>query len=170
MSLFKARVFQNSLFKQMRWWVSKPEKAYKALCCSESGEIGIQILPLGTGFLLSKESSRAWRFISDLAIRFEEIEGRLLPIGERSYVPLDPQGKLNAAEKAKLSIKSSKDATTKTVVLDELDSIAAREHGIAVTKVRDASAGGDAAAMFRVALLMSGIILVLIVIAHTIWK
>ncbi len=170
MSLLKARVFQNSVFKQLKWLVSAPEKAYKYLLISETAEIGIGMLPMFTGELVSHESQRAWRQIATLACAIVGVDGRLLPISERTYLPLDPFNTLAEEEKKKLAQESELSADKKSVVLGELDSIASREHDKAVAYLRNSEAKRQAAAMFKLVMVICGIIIVGILILNQIKK
>ncbi len=166
MSLFKARIFRNSLFKQFKFFFSAPEKSFRYLLISETGEVGTGLLPMITGFLVSHDTQRVWRMVSDLTCLVKGMEGRMLPISEREYLPLDPHGKLGEEAKKYSTISTleiDKDGT-KTVKLSELDSISSREHDKAQAILRNSSAKREAAAMFKTAMIVCGIILVLIVI------
>lgn len=175
MGLLKARIFQNSLFKQAKWLVSAPEKAYKYLLVSEAGEIGIGMLPMPTGFLVSHETRRVWRMISYLSVKIKGVEGRVLPLGERSYVPLDPNNQLAEEDKQKFAEEDETKLANgqprgHTKPLSELDSIAKREHDKAMSNIRNSEAKRQAAAMFKTAMIMCGLILLVIVIWSMIKK
>ena len=168
--ILKSRVFQSSIFQQAKWLISTPIRSFKVLFVSETGDIGIALMPLSTGFVLQVALQRAWRMVHDLTIKMPGVDGKLLPITERSYTPLDPHGKLTVEETKQLAEQTEFDAKDKTVKLGELDSIAAREHDKAVMTLRSSWAKRQAAAMFKLAIVVSGIIIVLILIVYTVKK
>lgn len=167
--LAKMRVFKASIFKQFTLFFGSPNRVTSTLFIGEEGEVGIEIMPLNVGFALQPEKQRAWRTINDLAVRIEGMEGRYLPVGERSYMPLDPYNRLPAETKIKVKKKSEMDEK-KNVVLGELDSIARRERGKAERNLRDSLNKREAAAMFKSAITFGGLIIILVVLAKVIWK
>ncbi len=170
MSIFKARIFQNSLFKQAKWLVGSPTRSFKCLFVSETGDIGINILPMNTGFVVNRETQRVWRMISYLTCTIPDVEGRLLPVAERCYVPLDPFNHISNKDKVKLSQESTVDEKTNKVILSELDSIGIREHDKAISAVRNSEAKRQSAAMFKTAMIVCGLIIVIGLTWHFIRK
>ncbi len=169
--IFKMRIFQNSIFRQAKFLVSSPERAFRYLLATETGEIGLGLMPVTTGFLASHKTRRVWRMISYLCVKISGVEGRVLPICDRTYAPLDPFGQLSEDDKKNFSTDTSiSEDKEKTIVLSELDSIAAREHDKAVANLRNSEAKREAAAMFKTAMIVCGIILVLVLIWSMIKK
>ncbi len=78
---------------------STPARATKGLFVSETGNIGLKLLPLGTGFAYNDEAKWAWGVVNALKVSLRGVEGEVLPISERSCVPLDPYNVLSKEDR-----------------------------------------------------------------------
>ncbi len=77
------------------------------LFISEHGTKSIEILPMDTGFVWSDELKMAWNVIHALKVRVEGYDQLVLPITEKSRIPLDPFDHFKADEVRQLaSIKT----------------------------------------------------------------
>jgi len=108
MSIIKWNIFRASWIKQISYLVSTPDRSQDAVMISESGVISRELLPLGTGFISGAKAKMAWLVLHPLKVRICGKDGNIednqvLLISERSYLPLDPFGKLSAREKANLA-------------------------------------------------------------------
>jgi len=102
MDLFKFNLFQHGWIKQAKFLVSTPQKAQRVLGIMETGNVGIEPVPLQTGFIKASGEGvkKAWASIHALKLqvyKFGQPTGResVLAISERSYKPLDPLLKMS---------------------------------------------------------------------------
>ncbi len=167
--LAKMRLFQASLFKQMLVIFGSPVESVNSIKFDETGEVGIVAMPLNTGFLIELSKQRAWRMVHLSLGKIVGTEGSYLPIGTRSYMPLDPWNRMPEETKKKIG-KKSRVNEEKEEELGELDSLARREHGKAVRNLRDSRSKREAASMFKTVMIVSGIIIILVVAGKMIWK
>ena len=97
MDLFKINLMQHGLIKQAKFLVSTPQKAGKVLAIMETGVVGIDYLPLHTGYLEAQGEGvkKNWANISTLKHKvyrngIPTDEPDVLIISERDCEPLDP--------------------------------------------------------------------------------
>ena len=110
MNLSKWPIFKAGIFRQAKYLVSTPQKAQDALEILETGSVGIEPLPMQTGFLTApgKEVKKAWANVHALKVQIYK-DGKpterlaAIPISERSYIPLDPLDILKQKAKEKLA-------------------------------------------------------------------
>jgi len=110
MALRNWPIFKAGLFRQAKYLVSTPQKAQAALEILETGAVGIEPLPMQTGFLTapSKDVKKAWGNMHALKVQIYK-QGRptdnpaAMPISERSYIPLDPLGVLKPKDRENLA-------------------------------------------------------------------
>jgi len=110
MNLSKWPIFKAGVFKQAKYLVSTPQKAESALEILETGVIGIEPLPMSTGFLRAPDPTvrKAWANVHSLKVQIYQDgvptdEAAALPISERSYIPLDSLAMLKTKDKEKLA-------------------------------------------------------------------
>ena len=110
MDLFKINLMQHGLVKQAKFLVSTPQKAQRVLGIMETGNVGIEPVPLQTGFIKASGEGvkKAWASIHALKLqvyKFGEPTGTesVLAISERSYKPLDALNVLTQKEVEKLA-------------------------------------------------------------------
>jgi len=101
MDLLKFNIFQGSFFKRIKFLFSSPAKAQDVFLISEAGTVGIEPLPMQTGFVSADEIKKAWVVEHDkkCAIWKNGVPtGRtlVLPISERTFRPLAPYQQLIA--------------------------------------------------------------------------
>lgn len=110
MGLAQWPIFRAGFFRQAKYLVNTPQKAQSALEILETGVVGIEPLPMQTGFAKApdKEVKKAWANIH--ALKFQVYKNgqptdreAVLPISERSYKPLNPLGLLSEEEIGKLA-------------------------------------------------------------------
>jgi hypothetical protein len=110
MNLSKWPIFKAGIFRQAKYLVSAPQKAQRVLEILEDGTIGIELLPMQTGFLqaTTPEVKKAWAMVHALKLQVckngQPLEGEtVLVISERSYIPLDPLNILKEKDREKLA-------------------------------------------------------------------
>jgi len=110
MDLLGLNLWKFNILKQAKYLVSSPQKAQKVLEILETGVVGIEPLPMQTGFMkaVSPEVKKAWANIH--ALKFQiynngkpSQDEAALVISERSYTPLDPLNTLKQEERQKLA-------------------------------------------------------------------
>jgi len=104
MSILKINLWKIGLFKQVKFLISPPQIAQSALYHSEMGMVSLVQLPSHTGFLSADADKKAWKAEHILKLRIlrdgEPVEDSpILPICDRSYMPLDPLKLIKADEK-----------------------------------------------------------------------
>jgi hypothetical protein len=108
MNLSQWPIFKAGLFRQAKYLVSTPQKAQKVLAITEIGAVGIQLLPMETGFMKFIEGKKAWAAVHALKYQLykngkpTEHEAAMV-ISERSYIPLDPLNTLKEKDREKLA-------------------------------------------------------------------
>lgn len=103
-------VFRSGLFKQAKYLISSPEKAQSVLEILETGVVGVELLPMQTGFMKATipEVKKAWANVHALKYQLYR-DGQptgnesVLVISERHYIPLDPLNTLKQKERERLA-------------------------------------------------------------------
>ena len=93
MDLFKANIFKGGLFKQAKYMISTPQFSQKAFLIREAGILSLEVMPVTAGALISHISKIAWHSIQSLKTTMEDVDEPVLPISDRSRIPLDPFNK-----------------------------------------------------------------------------
>jgi len=110
MKLSKWPIFKAGIFRQAKYLVSAPQKAQRVLEILETGTVGMEPLPMQTGFMQasSEEVKKAWANVH--ALKFQVYKNgqpvgddAVLAISERSYIPLDPLNTLKEKDREKLA-------------------------------------------------------------------
>ncbi len=107
-SLFKARIFGGSLFRQAKFLASSEQRVESPVYFSETGTISRENLPMNTGYMTAEKEHMTWAVIHSLKLKLKKYgqpvqNNRVLLISERSYVPLDPQNRIKQKDKDKIS-------------------------------------------------------------------
>jgi len=109
-NLSKWPIFKAGLFRQAKYLVSTPQKAQRVLEILETGTVGIEQLPMQTGFMKASmlEVKKTWVNIHALKFQVykkgQPVEGEaVLAISERSFIPLDPLDTLKPKDREKLA-------------------------------------------------------------------
>ena len=111
MDLLKLNLFRGSIFKQIKFLFTTPQKSLKVLYISEAGSVSQELLPIETGFVSADSVKKAWTVMHNLKCQVkkkgETVQDELvLPISDRSFIPLDPNGNIKVKEKEqKASLK-----------------------------------------------------------------
>lgn len=105
--LLKLNMFRGGIFKQAKYLVSTPQRAQKVVFISETGTISQELLPMFTGFISADVSKKAWIVLHSLKFSLKKKnqpaqDEQVLLISERSYIPLDPNGRIKPKDKEKL--------------------------------------------------------------------
>ena len=93
MDLFKANIFKGAIFKQAKYMISTPQFAQKAFLIREAGILSIEVMPVNASALIAHLPKMAWHSIQTLKTTFEGVDEPVLPISDRSRIPLDPFNK-----------------------------------------------------------------------------
>lgn len=108
MDLSKWPIFKAGVFQQAKYLVNAPQKAQKVLAITETGTVGMQLLPMETGFMKLKEGKKAWAAVH--ALKFQVYKNgqpteseAVLVLSERNYIPLDPLNTLTKKDREKLA-------------------------------------------------------------------
>jgi len=110
MNLSKWPIFKAGIFRQAKYLVSAPQKAQSVLEILETGTVGLEPLPMQTGFMQASapEVKKAWAMVHALKFQIYK-DGQptesdaALAISERSYIPLDPLNTLQVKDREKLA-------------------------------------------------------------------
>jgi len=110
MNLSKWPIFKAGIFRQAKYLVSAPQKAQTVLEILETGTVGIEPLPMQTGFMqaTAPEVKKAWANVHALKFQIYK-DGQpterdaALAISERSYIPLDPLNDFKKQDREKLA-------------------------------------------------------------------
>ena len=104
MGVFQANIWRHSIFKSIRSLFSSPKRIVKCVLVSETGIVSLESLALATGYCLRdlQDFKGGWLAIQKLRMAMEGSDELVLPISERSYVPLDPLGKLEEEDRKAL--------------------------------------------------------------------
>lgn len=99
-----ANIWRYSFFKGIGSLFSSPKRVVKCALVSETGIVSLERLVLATGYCLwdLQDYKGAWVVIQKLMMPMEGSDELVLPISERTYVPLDPLGKLDEEDRKKL--------------------------------------------------------------------
>jgi hypothetical protein len=103
MGFFQANIWKASFFKNIQSLFSSPKKAITCVLVSENGIASKISLALSIGFTFDPVAKMTWTVINKLRMPMEGTQELVLPISERSYVPLDPLNRLTTEEKTKLA-------------------------------------------------------------------
>lgn len=82
---------------------STPVRVQKCLFISETGNRSLVSWPISRGWVYNEEAKLGWVLVNKLKVAMEGLEGEVLPISERSCLPLDPYGKLTEEERAEFA-------------------------------------------------------------------
>ncbi len=104
MDLLKLNLFRGGIFKQIKFLVSAPQKAQRVEYHNEVGTLSQEPLSAHTGWVYSDINKKSWQADHALKLRLlkngEPVQDEtILPISDRSYIPLDPLGLIKAKEK-----------------------------------------------------------------------
>lgn len=108
MDLSKWPIFRAGLFKQAKYLVSTPQKAQKVLAITETGTVGMQMLPMETGFMKLPDAKKAWMAVHALKVQVYK-NGKptdseaVLVLSERDHIPLDPLKTLTETDRGKVA-------------------------------------------------------------------
>ena len=123
MSFFSANIWKSSFLKNIGSLFSSPKNSLKCVLISENGISSLIELELSPGYAAIVASKMTWAVINILKMRLEGCEEMVLPISERSYIPLDPLGRLDDADREKLisldQIAKAKRLEARSRVTDE---------------------------------------------------
>jgi hypothetical protein len=104
MGFFQANIWRYGFFKSIGSLFSSPRRAIKGVVISEAGIAALDSLSLAVGYSIkdSPEYKGAWIVIQKLMMNMKGSDEMVLPISERTYVPLDPLHRLNKEDKERL--------------------------------------------------------------------
>jgi hypothetical protein len=102
MGFREARIWRTGVFNWLREAFSSEKRVVRCLRISENGVNSLVSIRLATGYCLSSAEKLAWCVIQKLKLPMEGVDEPVLPISERSYMPLDPLGLLTDEEKKAL--------------------------------------------------------------------
>jgi hypothetical protein len=102
MGLFQANIWKASFFKSIKSLFSSPTRTILCVLVSENGIASKVTHSLGIGYLADTQLKMTWMAINKLRMPMEGVEGMVLPISERTYIPLDPLGRLTDEDKKSL--------------------------------------------------------------------
>jgi len=102
MGFFQANIFKHSFLKNMASLFKSPQRTLPCVLISENGIASKVFVELGIGWCSNVQEKMSWILINKLRMPMEGVEGTVLPISERSYIPLDPLGRLTPAERNSL--------------------------------------------------------------------
>jgi hypothetical protein len=115
-------IWKHSFFKGFGSLFGSPKRIQKCVFISESGIVSMELLPLMTGLVYFDLNKVAWLVIQKLKMSMQGSDELVLPISERSHMPLDPLGRLSDDERKKL---------------EPLKNIARAKHAEALSRVVD---------------------------------
>lgn len=106
MDLLKINLFSKGFFKQLKFLISSPLSSQDCIYISEPGNVSMEVLPMNTGYVESKDKRKSWKVIHSLKYQLWK-DGvptgkNVLVITDRSYLPFDPLNNLKAKDKEKL--------------------------------------------------------------------
>lgn len=108
MDLLTLNLFRGSIFKQIKFMFSSPQRAQSAYYISEAGTVSKEVIPIFTGFMCPATVKKAWVVIHSL--KFKSYKNGIplqteaaLAISDRSYIPLDPNKLMNAKNREQLT-------------------------------------------------------------------
>jgi hypothetical protein len=123
MGVFQARIWKNSFFKNINFLFSSNKRTLKVVFISETGIISLDNLALDVGYVYSEVSKSAWAVIQKLKLPMQGSDELVLPISERTYLPLDPLNRLQQEDKDAIeplkNIARAKHAEVKSRIIDE---------------------------------------------------
>ncbi len=116
-------IWKHSFFKGMGSLFGSPKRVQKCVFISESGIVSAENLPLLTALVHFDAEKVAWSIIQRLKMPMEGSDELVLPISERSHIPLDPLGRLTTDERDALvplnDIAKAKHAEERSRIIDE---------------------------------------------------
>ncbi len=102
MGFFGANIWKHTFFKSVGALFSSPQRTIQCAMISENGIGSKVMIDLGIGWCSNKAAEMSWLLINKLRMPMEGVEGLVLPVCERSYIPLDPLGRLTPKEREAL--------------------------------------------------------------------
>ncbi len=103
MGLANLPLWRAGIFRQIKYIFSTPVRIQKCLFISETGNISLQLLPLARGYTYNDEAKVAWAVLNLFTIPIEGLDGEVMPISERSCIPLDPHKQLSDEDRESLA-------------------------------------------------------------------
>ncbi len=123
MSIAQWNLWKFGFFKGVGSLFSSQPRIQKCVFISETGVISLENLVLATGYCVDQVEKQAWMVIQKLKMHMDGVEPLVLPISERSFMPLDPLKRLTPDEIKKLeplrNIARAKHAEVMSRVSDE---------------------------------------------------
>ena len=123
MGFTQARIWRFGIFQGLKNLLSSEKKLVKCFMVSESGVGSIVSLKLATGYCVAETEKLAWCVLQKLKLPMQGVEEPVLPISERSYMPLDPLGLLSEEEKKNLeplkNVSKARHAEERSRIADE---------------------------------------------------
>ncbi len=104
MGIAQANIWKLGFFRTISTLFSSPTRSIKCVVIPETGIVGLDTLKLMTGYAIkeTKETKLAWSVIQKLKLSMQGSDEYVLPVSERTRVPLDPLGRLTKEDAAKL--------------------------------------------------------------------
>lgn len=97
-----AHIWKSSGIKNLKSLLGTSKRVLPCLLISENGVASIEHIPMSVGFACWEQMKAVWAVIQKLKISVEGMDEWVLPISERSYLPLDPLNRLETKDKATL--------------------------------------------------------------------
>ena len=144
MGVAQWRIWQIGIFKNIAFLTSAQTTTMDVFLVKEEGTLGLEKLSLSTGFVKSIKRKVAWHALHNLTIRMSRRDLPVLPISERSRIPLDPYN-------------NSRDDENVGAIND----IADTRYTEAFSKLKDHKAETDNAKMARTVLYIVAIIAII---------
>ena len=102
MSVAGWNLWKFTFFRQARSAFSSEQRLIQACMLSETNVGSLLKLYLDIGFCISEPQKKAWQVVQKLMMPMEGVIELVLPISERSHLPLDPLNRLTEDEKKAL--------------------------------------------------------------------
>ncbi len=105
MGILQANIWRHSKVRSIRSLFSSPTRSIKCVIIPETGIVRLDDLKLAAmPYVISDtpEAKQAWVVIQKLLLTMRGCEEMVLPVSERSYVPLDPLHRLTEEDRKKL--------------------------------------------------------------------
>jgi hypothetical protein len=152
MGITSANLWRHSFFKSLSSLFSSPTRAINCVIVSETSIVGREQMKLATGYSVKNtlDFKGAWLVIQKLMLTMEGVDGMVLPISERSYIPLDPLGRLTDEDRSKLI---------------PLTQIAKTAYKTAFARVQEENKKSANAKLLETMLYIGGIIAVIVILA-----
>jgi hypothetical protein len=142
------RIWQIGIFKSIAFMVSSPTTVMDAFLVREEGTLGLEKMQLSTGFIKNIKTKKAWHALHNLTVKMERRDLPVLPISERSRVPLDPYN-------------TSRDDEN----VGDINQIAETRYNEAFSRLKDKKADNENAKMARTVLYLVVILGLVVFIA-----